>query len=827
MVMAVSLNVTEEQLEDRYVEWRRQFNDEVYPSLNKDAKFSPSWEVLWKNTWRKYDNLEVLRKQRHLPQRSWQEMVEAYRQQVENWRRHISGPLLDSDWALCPLGLKIERITGVIVSRDCDRWDIALERFDQFRRLMGEQETFNSSLSTTQRVSWTLIEEWWDAKYQDRALSKAAISSLKAAASTPQRLKRFEDREEPGPERSAAGEKSIYHGTLFQLYVQEFDPASWEPHMKDISLLSLKILRRQALAYATAQRLGYVCYATLKASALPEQKSYIGSTQDPCEWLQKDKNDSALPYFLWDVVKLRTVLVADLAHSPSYCCVSHTWGRWRKEPSVDIDGVPWRVPQNQRFVVQELPSHLKRLQPQPQYIWIDLFCIPQDGSPKADEEINRQSSIFQNASRCVAWQNDVLEWSVTKWALSWLGLAFLNATSVSSLYETGNMLLAFREKVEKPGELFPEQSSLEIAPGSMDPAQASTAEKAYEEPASWFSSLWTLQEAMLCPDMILVGRHWTQLTDLMGTPVPFNTIFSVVDTMQGIWNKGIPYEPYPGKSTNYAHQLRFSSQFDPKQDRQWPRAAGQLANLALLTRMDNLFSTSSPTTLLSAANLRQCTGSRAPAIMSAVGVTDWYQDSTPGKQDSKLVLGCYPLAFVREAASKLGASFYTSISHRQKVPKPNQIYDLEYYGSMMPFSARVGWLANTSGVLAHIEHACQDHPSVESWKIDINGSVRIKRAGIFAASTNMNAAELWMTIYIMKNGSEACTCDFYSWVSQLPEGQCIYAVSLLRDSNYHHGLILQGYKKAWLVTQRLVRVGVYFTNNRDLPRSSRVDWVVI
>lgn len=400
--MAVNLNVSDEQLEDHYMVWRRRFTEDIYPLLDKEAMFSPPWESLWNHIWRTYDNLEVIRRERYLPQRSWQEMVESYRQDTENLRRHISGPLLDSDWALCPLGLKVDRFTGVSVTSDCDGWDIALERFGQFRRLTSEQEAFNSSLSTTQRVSWKLLEEWWLGKYQHKVLSEAAINSLKAAASTPRRLKRFGEPEEPLPERSAAVDKSIYHGTLFQLYVREFCPGTWTPHMKDILLASLKILRRQALAYATAQRLGYVCYATLKARSLPEQTSYIGSTQDPCEWLQKHKDDSALPYFLWDVVEMRTVIVADLAQRPSYCCVSHTWGRWRKEPSVDIDGVPWRVPQNQRFVVQQLPSRLKRLQPQPQFVWIDLFCIPQDGSPKADEEINRQSSIFQNASRYVA-----------------------------------------------------------------------------------------------------------------------------------------------------------------------------------------------------------------------------------------------------------------------------------------------------------------------------------------------------------------------------------------------------------------------------------------
>jgi len=63
-----------------------------------------------------------------------------------------------------------------------------------------------------------------------------------------------------------------------------------------------------------------------------------------------------------------------------------------------------------------------------------------------------------------------------------------------------------------------------------------------------------------------------------------------------------------------------------------------------------------------AGSFRSCTGQRAEAIMSVMGITDWYTShirahGTPPAQD-KLVLEKYPLEFVRETAQKLGAAFY-------------------------------------------------------------------------------------------------------------------------------------------------------------------------
>lgn len=71
----------------------------------------------------------------------------------------------------------------------------------------------------------------------------------------------------------------------------------------------------------------------------------------------------------------------------------------------------------------------------------------------------------------------------------------------------------------------------------------------------------------------------------------------------------------------------------------------------------------SPSAVFTFGQLRQCSESRAEAIMSVIGATQWYEDhiaehgTAPPEAD--LVLGLYPVAFLNEAASKLGPTFFT------------------------------------------------------------------------------------------------------------------------------------------------------------------------
>jgi hypothetical protein len=130
------------------------------------------------------------------------------------------------------------------------------------------------------------------------------------------------------------------------------------------------------------------------------------------------------------------------------------------------------------------------------------------------------------------------------------------------------------------------------------------------------------------------------------------------------------------------------------------------------------------------ANARYCTAGatgRAEAIMSSLGVTDWFKaDATVNDKD--LVLGMYPLRFLQEAVLSIGPDFFTTSADDPSIwPAFNPL--TKRTGRMMPFH-RYG--ANhprmkstkTRGSLPYHDPSALD-PSVRTWQIQPNGSVVI------------------------------------------------------------------------------------------------------
>ena len=211
--------------------------------------------------------------------------------------------------------------------------------------------------------------------------------------------------------------------------------------------------------------------------------------------------------------------------------------------------------------------------------------------------------------------------------------------------------------------------------------------------------------------------------------------------------------------------------------------------------------------------------------MSALGVTEWYTSESTKKTDSDLVLNTYPLAFVKEAASKLGASFYESTASAKDIPERHELFDSSQRGSMMPFSATIGWYSRVRHMHIYRRNNVQDHPAVRTWTIKQDGSVDIKQAGIVASTEKSNPNdESPMVIGIMEKTT--LKCPFRDWVKTLPDGSCAYAVSLLRDSRTQFGLILLGYHEMSSLTQRLVKVAAFALPGSDMPPTSAVDWLV-
>ena len=209
---------------------------------------------------------------------------------------------------------------------------------------------------------------------------------------------------------------------------------------------------------------------------------------------------------------------------PDYIAVSHTWGRWRTTPIkyAILPNVPWPIPENTLFSVTELPSLMTQVPSSERYVWFDLLCIPQNRShptlgPRAQIEIAKQASIFRNASLAVAWLNWIPNWSGLQGTLEWIALINARCNELDSL-DLGEDLIDSYSLANEPTYLL---LYLDRQPGmpSKDIASA--------EPSTWFSSLWTLQEVCLRPEMLLCDKNWRPLRIGHNYSVPLDHIISL------------------------------------------------------------------------------------------------------------------------------------------------------------------------------------------------------------------------------------------------------------------------------------------------------------
>lgn len=130
---------------------------------------------------------------------------------------------------------------------------------------------------------------------------------------------------------------------------------------------------------------------------------------------------------------------------------------------------------------------------------------------------------------------------------------------------------------------------------------------------AWFTSLWTLQEAFLCPEMELYSRSWSRLTDSWGCAISLTTLMVFADQCGNATARD---------STGKIHRQKG-----------WPRAATDLEWLVFSSAMANVLLSDSSISICPIAALRKCSKppqSRSPAIMSAIGVIDcWHSRDTP------------------------------------------------------------------------------------------------------------------------------------------------------------------------------------------------------
>lgn len=566
--------------------------------------------------------------------------------------------------------------------------------------------------------------------------------------------------------------------------------------------------RRHATNVAACQRLGHRLYLSKTSSpsilnsASLQHPSVLKET---CPWLPLSKTRNEMPYYLWDSTIGTTVVAHELPTRSDYSCVSHTWGRWRLAGTAAIKGVSeWEIPRNSVFEVTELPEILAlcadRLSTR--HVWFDLVCIPQEGLARpeltelARREISRRALIFRNASSCAAWLNYVDNWTTEVSTLECLALTYLRLSTPSGHYETDELFAKAREDANHLLQLIVHPSHNRYLGASTFPLPKSDflprlfrvakfrlmSQQDLDRPSAWFSSLWTLQEAYLRPDMILMDRECNRLSDSAGNIFTLEAVATLMKTVQYLLrSKPIGATYYPQVKENIP-------------EAKLPLGPSQLNNLFANTQL--ISGTHSPLAhIIVQVNWRQCTGRRAEAIMSVLGVTEWFTE--PASRDD-LVLGMYPVSFVNEAIRKIGPEFFLS-----KKPTGRPFTFLSYFlgsmrGSLLPFEPLDHTSLRGRRPLKMSHYQVYDprfHPSVSSWSLLPSGSFKIARAAILASSLNPHPdGVVPVSVVLLYQSTRGryihhTLMPIYEFVSSQPKHYLTFAVNISRDL----GVILRGF----------------------------------
>ncbi|KAI0854858.1 hypothetical protein F4860DRAFT_520410 [Xylaria cubensis] len=672
--------------------------------------------------------------------------------------------------------------------------------------------SIRSSLSSEQNKSLSLLVEWW---HYEESVSDLELQSWFA---------------EPKATRFPVfDQKGGYRQKLFRLWLWEFSGLMIGANGPRF--------RQEASVIAAAHRLAFALYSGLLANN-PQTESRKSRVKEPplsacmefCPWLNPAQQGREYPHYLWNIRLRRTVECP--AGGADYLVVSHTWGRWRTSgDSVKVQGVPWRVPQNTIFDVTTLPDILSHVPFETEYVWFDLVCIPQDGSELQAIEIARQAAIFASAKWATVWFNRIRDWTGFRQAVTWLCSRYFTSMEVKP--SGGDRLLlsknvdsaATASQTTGMAHLIDETS---LTPTTLHFWRDEGSSRKYMIPDGWFTSLWTLQETCLRPDLALCNANWEVFVDDPSSPLACPV---TLDSIIALMNAVCPSIP------------RF---FD------LPLAVFEVVAIFTKTALHKL-NDMSPIDVLAFGNQRYCEdANRALAIMSALGTTSWYTafrqraaSASPEQLVSTFVHGRYPVEFIKEVIERFGGPFFVAADFT------NLADDFYGYGlitkrltwtaleaTLMPFTQDI----RRQRFVPHQGHAYMTTPDeVMSWQICTDGSVDISDACVIASYPGGNAFKLRALVCAWVPGRKHFKgeVDISDWLASFRPMSQKYALAVYHEDDGDHvlrtGIILERvYDKFF--KKRFIKIGVWFANDIDLdtegnvrpiPKARKIDIKVI
>ena len=503
---------------------------------------------------------------------------------------------------------------------------------------------------------------------------------------------------------------------------------------------------------------------------------------------------------------------------------------------MDHSGVPWLIPLNARFDTRNLPDLLSHVPGGNRYIWLDLVCVPQgDVDPVLSrvrkQEIGRQASIFGNTQYVIVWFNDYDSFGNLELWISWIVRRLYLRNS--PFEEKGNCRCS-----EMSAALSDPDQKLcltKVGPIAGVSRGAIPTRACLHE---WFTSLWTLQEACMRPDMWLCDRGFRSL--------------NLLDT-DSSRRRHIGLDLLFALQSSFASKNRRKSALNNTTDRIPEHVDHLLALLTLTADQLRVDATLRPATILLFCDRRECKSRRAEAIMSVLGATQWYDKQ---ETETSLVLDRYPLAFVNEVRRNFGSAdfFKVQFLHFTAVNIVLQClrdprYQPRAIGSLLPFG--------TSHFVA-IESTFEppnrwSHASLDSWEIRLDGSVHILATSILASSKGKSrpeeASKIPIRAFIWDLHSTSARdvshdgdvyqgipdveeVDLVTWVSQ--RNYVCYAICVVLERCDHNstlwmskGVLLREIRSGLLVKTGCFVIDHWESRQEIFPDSKDVNWVVL
>lgn len=194
---------------------------------------------------------------------------------------------------------------------------------------------------------------------------------------------------------------------------------------------------------------------------------------------------------------------------PKYSILTYTWGRWKIRhddhavPALPVKGVPWKIPsiKESHFTVDSFQAVIDSMAFEDvEWAWVDIACIDQEDEIMNAEEVGHQVAIFDKAVKVHVWLCETTQESLTK-AFCDMNEGQLESITFSTFSTLENQLMPSYMTWEDVHHNGIRMTALRETVDRI----SSGLQTVLNDP--WFSSLWTLQEAVLRNDAVILSAE--------------------------------------------------------------------------------------------------------------------------------------------------------------------------------------------------------------------------------------------------------------------------------------------------------------------------------